>query len=226
MPATHEPDDESPASDRYLGETGRTYYEGFQRTSGRRGAALTLPTFQPHVGADDRVVDFGCGGGWLLELLDAGEKVGIEVNPTARAEATARGLDTRRSLTELPDGYADVVISNHALEHTREPFATLRDVNRVLRAGGRLVIVLPIDDWHRRVDPADINGHLFTWAPQTIFNLLTEAGFVDVRPTVSTFAWPPRADLLAKYPPVYRVAGTGWSIVRRIRETRTTARKP
>jgi SAM-dependent methyltransferase len=150
------------------------------------------------------------------------------VNPVARQDARGRGLDVRESLHRLDDATADVVISNHALEHTLQPFEHLREIHRVLVPGGRLVLHLPVGDWRteRRVNPDDINGHLYSWTSQNIYNLLTEAGFVDVEPHVVTFAWPPYAHRLARIPALYRVTGTAWSVLRRIRELRTTATKP
>jgi hypothetical protein len=44
--------------------------------------------------------------------------VGVEVNELARSAAQRRGLVIVSSTHELEDGIADVVISNHALEHT------------------------------------------------------------------------------------------------------------
>ena len=38
------------------------------------------------------VLDFGCGGGYLLHNLTCAEKAGIEVNPAAIEDARAKGL--------------------------------------------------------------------------------------------------------------------------------------
>lgn len=215
-------------SRRYEGERASAYYQDFQRPSARRGVSLLEGVFGPHVHRDDRLVDFGCGGGWLIERLDVAEKVGIEVNPVARADALGRGLDVRADLGEVPDAFADVVISNHALEHTLEPYAALGEIRRVLRPGGRLVLVLPVGDWRaeRRVERDDVNGHMFSWTSQNIYNLLTEVGFDQVRPEVISEAWPPKADVLARVPPLYRASARIWSQLRRIRELRTVARNP
>lgn len=179
-------------SDRYLGR-GREY-RGWQRDSGRFFAQLSAARFQPYVGREATVVDFGCGGGELLAGLDARERIGIEVNPIARSEAAERGIATHSSLDELDTACADVVISSHALEHVINPFGELVAIQRVLKAGGTFVLWLPIDDWRaqRRLDSDDHSNHLYTWTPQLIANLLVEAGF-DVRSAeILTRAWPPR----------------------------------
>ena len=51
----------------------------------------------------------------------------------------------------VPSQTIDVVISNHALEHTLSPFDELVELRRVLRSGRRLeVLWLPLDDWRLR----------------------------------------------------------------------------
>lgn len=215
-------------SRRYLGSAGRDYYNRFQRTSARRGAPILASRFSPHVRPDDFVVEFGCGGGFLLGLIEAREKVGIEVNDAARSEAFDAGLQVRRDLSEVGSRSADVVMTNHALEHTLDPYSQLREMLRILKPGGRLVLVVPIGDWRaeRNVRADDRDGHLFSWTPQNMYNLLTEVGFDDVEAEVISFAWPPRVDLLSKIGPLFELSGRLWSILRRRRELMATASAP
>jgi SAM-dependent methyltransferase len=183
---------EKPAvSDHYQGERGARYF-GWQGSGGELEARIELAKFQGEVSPRDRVVDFGCGGGWLLGLLSCAERTGVEPNPPARAEGQRRGLRIVESSAELGDSSADVVISNHALEHTLAPWTELRELARVLRPGGRLLLWLPIDDWRRQRRPraADVNHHLYTWTPQLLANLLAEAGFEVRQCRVVAHAWP------------------------------------
>src|SRR5688572_11997291 len=110
----------------YSGNRGTAYLD-YQRGFGELGAQLNLIKFEGHVEAGDSVVDFGCGIGALLERLEARSKSGVEVSEPARREAHSRGLHVVGSASELKSGSADVVISNHALEHTLAPLEELRD---------------------------------------------------------------------------------------------------
>lgn len=154
-------------------------YLAYQAGGARMEARIALPRFSPYVYPDASVVDFGCGTGWLLHLLPAQSKLGIEPNPGAREIAASLGVQTVASPSEVADGHADVVISNHALEHSLSPYDELCELLRILRPGGRLVLGLPIDDWRaqRRADRTDPNHHLYTWTPLLLDNLLGEAGF-------------------------------------------------
>jgi SAM-dependent methyltransferase len=211
----------------YKGELGAQYY-AWQHKGAELGAELERPKFAPYVGPRHTVVDFGCGGGFVLAGLDAGERIGIEVNDAARAAANGRGVRAVASAAELPDGCADVVISNHALEHTLAPVAELRELHRLLKPGGRLVLWLPLDDWRRerRPDPADINHHLYTWTPQLLANLLDEARFEVIETRVVTYAWPQLHDRLYRLLPrrAFDAVCVAWSFVRHRRQVMAVAR--
>jgi SAM-dependent methyltransferase len=91
-----------------------------------------------------------------------------------------------------------VVISNHALEHCRDPFRELVEMKRVLRPGGRAVLILPLEDWRRsrHFRRNDINRHLYGWTPLLIANLVTEAGFEVRDVSIVRHAYPPGVGLL------------------------------
>ena len=145
----------------YRGELGEEYFD-WQGSGADVNAAIESTKFAPHVSPTDTVVDFGCGAGALLAKLRIGEGVGVEPNPPARGAAKARGVRVVASTGELEDAMADVVISNHALEHTLAPLSELRELRRILKPGGRLVLWLPLDDWNtqRHSSDEDVNHHL------------------------------------------------------------------
>lgn len=200
-------------------------YLAYQRAIGARGAELNRWKFEPHVKPSDTVVDFGCGTGGLLERLDAAVKVGVEVSEPAREEARLRGIEVVASTSELPDGHADVVISNHALEHTLSPLHELRGLRRVLKPSGKLVLWLPIDDWRaQRRATADPNHHLYTWTPLLLANLLDEAGFQVLETRVVAHAWPPATARLARLPrPAFDALARVWAVLRRRRQVMAVA---
>src|SRR5271169_4275896 len=92
-------------------------YFGWQSEIGRFGGWANLSKFAPFVTPGLRVLDFGCGGGYLLYNLACREKLGIEINPVARTAAERNSIRAVASPAEVEDGWADLIISNHALEH-------------------------------------------------------------------------------------------------------------
>jgi SAM-dependent methyltransferase len=100
-----------------------------------------------------RLVDFGCGAGWigrfLLPMLPAGSRyTGLDVSPKllddGRARFDARGLAgafIHGDATAAPfaDGQFDVAIAHALMMHLPEPERALTEMIRVVRGGGLVV---------------------------------------------------------------------------------------
>lgn len=93
-----------------------------------------------------RVLEVGCGEGVLLAALPAGERYGTELSIRAleRAHAsTSAGLCVALG-ERLPygDGFFDVVTSIGVMEHFLDDRAACAEIFRVLRDGGRYVVLV------------------------------------------------------------------------------------
>jgi 2-polyprenyl-3-methyl-5-hydroxy-6-metoxy-1,4-benzoquinol methylase len=179
------------ASERYQNEKGKEYLAYQQQAA--PGAALEARKFAPHIRAADRVIDFGCGGGWILRQLKCAERVGVELNESAHGFCHENGVRVYRTLDDVEGGNFDVAISNHCLEHVPYPVEALRALRALMKTGGTLVLVVPLDDWRVQKDHtgSDIDHHLHTWTPRLLANTLAEAGFMVRSIKVLTYAWPP-----------------------------------
>ena len=207
----------------YLGEQGASYFE-YQRGIGVMGGLINAAKFKNFVQPTDTVIDFGCGGGFLLAALSCARKLGVDVNPAVRESVRRNGVEFYGDLAEIGDKTADVVISNHALEHVPAPLDALRGIYQKLKPGGRLVLCLPIDDWRAqtRYEPGNVDHHLYTWTPRLIGNLLAEAGFA-VEPQqirVLKHAWPRYYEQLFKTCPIwlFDACCVAWSAITKRRQ--------
>jgi SAM-dependent methyltransferase len=192
------------SSAHYSDESGRRYFENFQDPISRAGSFLSLPLYENFVRPTDVVLDFACGGGYLLRLLHAKRKLGVEANPVASAAARNQGIEVFERLEDVPDATADIVVSNHGLEHTLRPYDVLLQLRRIARPRGRLVLYLPADSWWRDPSfrPGDVNHHVYTWTPLNLGNLLGDAGWDVITSRLVFHAWPPRGyGLLRHLPP-------------------------
>lgn len=98
-----------------------------------------------------RALDVACGPGIVVEVLarDAGEVIGCDITPEmlSRAQKRCAGLSNvrfqigRAEALPFDDGSFDVVVSRSALHHFIEPAATLKEMARVMKPGGRMVTV-------------------------------------------------------------------------------------
>jgi SAM-dependent methyltransferase len=210
--------------------TGAAYF-AWQKPAGRKAATYNRKFFAPFVQPEDRLLDFGCGGGYLLHTLSARSKTGVEINPAAQAEARGLGIEVAATLAELDGREFDVAISSHSLEHVANPYGALVSLRKLLRAGGKLVLLLPLDDWRneRLREPwngPDINGHLYAWTPRLLGNLLAASGFRPDFIRVVKHIWPPRFDRLfwTVSPAVFDMAACLSSVLLRRRQIWAAAR--
>ncbi|HVH07440.1 MAG TPA: class I SAM-dependent methyltransferase [Myxococcota bacterium] len=91
----------------------------------------------------ERILDLGCGDGWLTERLAAlgCEVVGVDGSAEQVAAARARGVDARVARAEaLPfESEFDAVFSNAVLHWVKDAAGAIAAVRRALRPGGRFV---------------------------------------------------------------------------------------
>jgi SAM-dependent methyltransferase len=193
-------------------------YFAWQNQSIDLKAQRKVRTFQPYVKPSDTVLDFGCAGGSLIGGLRAARRIGVEINDVARAAAVGTyGIEAYRSLAEVPDGIVDVVVTNHTLEHLASPYEALLQIAPKLKPGGKLVIVVPIDDWRSQKEwfPGDVNRHLFTWTPLNLGNLLDEAGYEITKQRIIRRTIMRGHDTFAKLPaPVFDFIRWFYAVVR------------
>lgn len=165
-------------------------YFNWQKSIGAFGGIANLFKFAPYLSPDDTVIDFGCGGGYLLNNIQCAGKIGIEISDTAREEAQKHGLIVYKNIEDVPDDYASIMISNHTLEHVECPLDIIRALRPKLKSGGKAVFVVPHQQPEEKYHDSDINQHLYTWNPMTLGNLFKNAGYVDIRADVIRHKWP------------------------------------
>ena len=192
-----EPDGKIPqygAASKYLGEEGELYFQQ-QNAGGVLASKYNEFIFRPYVGGEDDVLDFGCGGGHLLNVLNPRKKVGVEINPAARAQAARLGVSVYSSIDEVQGMTFSRIVTSHALEHVPNPYQALVQLRELLRPDGLLVWLAPMDDWHarhqKRWNPDDADLHLYTWTPLLMGNLLRVAGYKPRSVSLLVHACPP-----------------------------------
>lgn len=102
--------------------------------------------------AGQRVLDVACGTGALTRTVAArvgptGKALGLDVNPdmlavARRLDATIEWIDGRAEALPLPDASVDAVVSQFGLMFFDDRVAALREMQRVLRPGGRLAVAV------------------------------------------------------------------------------------
>jgi SAM-dependent methyltransferase len=174
-------------------------YFDWQSSIGEFGGWANQSKFIKYISNNSKVLDFGCGGGFLLRSLNCEKKVGVEVNESAADTARTNGIEVFLSVAEVPDDYVDVIISNNALEHTLQPLDELKSLYRKLQVGKKIIFVVPCESIGWRYNPKDIHHHLYSWSPSCLGNLFSEAGFSVIESKPYIHKWPPKYKFIAKY---------------------------
>ncbi|MEM8645166.1 MAG: class I SAM-dependent methyltransferase [Pseudomonadota bacterium] len=187
-----------------MGQTHSEHYDesyfDWQRKIGEFGGKANFFKFKDTLREHDTVLDFGCGGGFLLNEITCHRKIGIEPNPSAQAQIEEFGIElfasSQEALQRLGEGTVDVIISNNALEHTLHPLAELKALYRLLKVGGKIHFVVPCEAIKKSWHPNNINYHLYSWSPMNLGNLFTEAGFEIIRVAPYIHKWPPHGQFI------------------------------
>lgn len=191
----------------FAGEMGRRLEAIYETTDIRaqRGETLRRLALRP----GERVLDAGCGHGLLAramagEVGPGGMVMAIDLNEQLVRAASAQGempgqlrlmLGDVRDLP-APDGSFDAATCVQTLEYVTPVDKGLAELARVLRPGGRLLIVSTDWDsivWHSR-DAARMARILMAWEahladprlPRTLLPRLRACGFEELR----VAAWP------------------------------------
>jgi len=104
------------------------------------------------LGSGQSLLDIGCWDGRLLEKLrDAGlykELAGIDIVEAGVDLAREKGfnaqvVDLNAGVIPFPDQHFDAVTMLAVLEHVFDPYSIIREIRRILRPGGTLIVDVP-----------------------------------------------------------------------------------
>lgn len=134
------------------------------------------------------LLDIGSGNGeFLSNMRDLGWQVhGVEPDEKAiRYAKEVFNLELHQGTLEsvsFPENTFDVVTMNHVIEHVYDPIDLVRECRRILKQGGRLVIVTPnVDSLGHRLFKKNWRGlepprHLHLFSPMTMQLCADKAG--------------------------------------------------
>lgn len=158
-------------------------------------------------GSERLVLDIGSGAGNMAHhLAHYGRVIGMDFNPRPLAVAQQRGLDVLRgSGSELPfpSDQFDLVALLDTVEHIPDEMAVLREVARVLKPGGKVIVTVPAFLWLWSYND-EINAHQRRYTTHELQQKLEMCGLNVTRISYNNFfLFPPVAAirLLRPYSP-------------------------
>jgi len=143
------------------------------------------------------LLDVGCGSGEYMKIMkQSGWMVeGVEVDPIAcRFAREVNKLLVHQGVLEevaFQEASFDAIVMNHVLEHVHDPIRLLKECYRLVKPGGRVIVITPnITSWGHSKFKHHWRGlepprHIHIFSPATIKSSATLAGFqsMEVRTT-------------------------------------------
>lgn len=151
---------------------------------------LELRIFRRLMGKGGRLLDVGSGTGEVLyNAVKMGfDCYGVEISEEA-AEYSVKNFGLKNVInsdflsTSFPEGFFDIILFNHVLEHLYNPIENLEEAQRVLKEEGILVVQVPnIDSYQFRTFRdkwfgLSVPHHLYHFNPETVTLAIENAGF-------------------------------------------------
>lgn len=149
----------------------------------------------------ERLLDVGCGdGGFISRVKDKFDKVyGLDISPVSvelcrKMGVEATQINLNQQAIPYPDDFFDTVASLEVIEHVFDPLFFLKEIYRVLKPGGVLIISTPNIRKIQRIfsiimghfprtsyDPVGFDGgHLHYFTSKDLSQLILECGFKPI----------------------------------------------
>lgn len=143
---------------------------------------------------DKVIMDVGCGAGSFLDLVKGYASETIAIEPTRDYHPVLLSQGHRvfplcgEAAAEL-EGKVDLAVCFSVIEHVEDPVRFLREVHRLLKPGGHLVLSTPnADDWLIELSPDAYAPFFFRTVHRWYFNrksleyVTKKAAFRDLTP--------------------------------------------
>ena len=152
-------------------------------------APQTLLANSASTGAKPRLLEVGCGSGKILSRMQSfgWEVTGTDFDDNAVNAARSRNLDVRSGTLAAqnfaPESF-DAIVLKHVIEHLPEPVAELALCNRLLKPGGKLIVLTPNLAgrghalWQRHWRGLEPPRHLQIFTPQSLKTALNGGGLM------------------------------------------------
>ena len=164
-------------------EDGRQLVPGRSWAAWSRALGLLMPPLE--------VADLGCGEGYLTIETARWARHVTAVDQSSDVLARAKALARRRKVTNitwkrgsiervpLKDGVVDLALLSQALHHADDPARVLAEARRILKPGGRLLVLDLREHGESWVRDA-FGDRALGFKDETLARLLAGAGFADV----------------------------------------------
>lgn len=161
---------------------------------------------------NEMILEIGCGRGFLTRRIQsiAKETIGIDINPEAISNGVAFNLKVMDAVKlDFPDESFDKIYSCHTIEHVPDTKKLFREMERVLKPGGKVLLVYPFEiirgigamgaSWVIFKNPFYCRKiHLYKFNPREIKRIIQDSKLEHIESHFSLFKSPQYFTILKK----------------------------
>lgn len=134
-----------------------------------------------NLGKENKILDYGCGSGFLVgQFQDKGyDAYGVDTSKEAVDFGTNKGI---RSLFQqnginvnFTDNYFDVILAMDVIEHIEDDQLAVKELERLLKPGGYLIITVPAYQWLWGVQD-EVAHHYRRYTKKSVLALVRNSG--------------------------------------------------
>lgn len=137
-----------------------------------------------------KILDIGCGSGFFIQLAKKKgyDTYGVELNKEAveyaRKTFSLNIQNIDLVAANFPDNYFDIITCSQLLEHIAKPNDLLKEIHRILKDDGILMIEVPnfagfvVKIWKDKWSGFQPQWHIWQFKPKTLSTLLEKNKFI------------------------------------------------
>ena len=118
----------------------------------RHGLAEAMRTYSKLL--NGKLLDVGCGTKPYSSLFDVDEYVGLDIDSESSRKRGVADFFYDGNLFPFSNNEFDSILCNQVLEHVFNPDVFLREINRVMKPGAKMVLTVPFV-WDEHEQPYD-----------------------------------------------------------------------
>jgi 2-polyprenyl-3-methyl-5-hydroxy-6-metoxy-1,4-benzoquinol methylase len=146
--------------------------------------ALALYLYVHHLPPGAKMLDFGCGRGEYVEAFRKLKMIVAGVDSRIENNCDLGYYKCNIEVEQIPfgDGFFDCIFSKSTIEHVRNTEHMFTELNRVLRPGGKIILMTP--EWNPQTFYIDYS-HVTPYTVKSLREAMLIFGFKNI--TVERF---------------------------------------
>jgi SAM-dependent methyltransferase len=155
--------------------------------------------FKKYINKKFNILDFGCGSGEFLQLIDCNYKIGVEINKFSQKKIRNKKILFVSNLESLPRAIKfNTIFALSVIDHLQNPILYIKKLASKLKKNGHLIIIVRHDSKNQNKYNSSYKRHLYSWSLLSFNNLLDSIGLKSTEEGSIKITLPPRFIFLKK----------------------------